>query len=412
MRVSTRRVIFLAVLCSLLPAVGGRAEVKIEYIAHACFVITSPGGTRVVVDPYNTNRWLGYSFPDDLEADAVLITHPHYDHDAGYYFPPEVPVFRNPGRYQVGDVRIRGVGGRHAEPYGKEFGQSNTLWVVEAGGLRIAHLGDTGPLSPASMRGLGPVDVLMIPVDSLDHILKKNEIELMRAALRPRITVPMHYRITGLTELPRSLGPIEPWLEGRRNVRRLGGNHLLLARKSLPETDQIMVFNPSPAVRRWNAALFQAWAKAGAARQLGNTAEDAKKAVEHLREATRLAPQVMVFWWGLGSALAAVGETEEAIRSLELWTGRSRARRLGIHHARPHSAGTVIRGRRKPRERRPPVPAGSQGQFPHRVARSSQGVLQENSFPQVGGPFSGGKEGIARGACQVSIRLAARAVLV
>ncbi|MCZ6904930.1 MAG: MBL fold metallo-hydrolase, partial [Acidobacteria bacterium] len=255
---STRRVIFFAVLCSLLLAVGGRAEVKIEYIAHACFVITSPGGTRVVVDPYNTNRWLGYSFPDDLEADAVLITHPHYDHDAGYYFPPEVPVFRNPGRYQVGDVRIRGVGGRHAEPYGKEFGQSNTLWVVEAGGLRIAHLGDTGPLSPASMRGLGPVDVLMIPVDSLDHILKKNEIEEMRAALRPRITVPMHYRITGLTELPRSLGPIEPWLEGRRNVRRLGGNQMLLARESLPETDQIMVFNPSPAVRRWNAALFQA----------------------------------------------------------------------------------------------------------------------------------------------------------
>ena len=318
MRVSTRRVIFFPVLCSLLLAVGGRAEVKIEYIAHACFVITSPGGTRVVVDPYNTNRWLGYSFPDDLEADAVLITHPHYDHDAGYYFPPEVPVFRNPGRYQVGDVRIRGVGGRHAEPYGKEFGQSNTLWVVEAGGLRIAHLGDTGPLSPASLRGLSPVDVLMIPVDSLDHILKKNEIEEMRAALRPRITVPMHCRITGLTELPRSLGPIEPWLDGRRNVRRLGGNQVLLARESLPETDQIMVFNPSPAVRRWNAALFQAWAKAGAARQLGSTADDAKKAVEHLREATRLAPQVMVFWWGLGSALAAVGETEEAIRSLEM----------------------------------------------------------------------------------------------
>lgn len=317
---STRRVIFLAVLCSLLVAVGGRAEVKIEYIAHACFVITSPGGTRVVVDPYNTNRWLGYSFPDGLEADAVLITHPHYDHDAGYYFPPDVPVFRTPGRYQVGDVRIEGVGGRHAEPYGKEFGQSNTLWVVETGGLRIAHLGDTGPLSPASVRGLGRVDVLMIPVDSLDHILKKNEIEEMRATLRPRVTVPMHYRITGLTELPKSLGPIEPWLEnsGRGNVRRLDGNQVVLARESLPETDQIMVFHPSPAVRPWNAALFQAWAKAGAARQLGSTPDDAQKAVELLREATRLAPQVMVFWWGLGGTLAAVGEREEAIHSLEL----------------------------------------------------------------------------------------------
>ncbi len=86
------------------------AQVQIEYVAHACFVIESPGGTRVVVDPYTSYRWLGYTFPESISADAVLVTHPHYDHDASYYF-PRAPVFRSPGSFVVDDVRIQGFTG-------------------------------------------------------------------------------------------------------------------------------------------------------------------------------------------------------------------------------------------------------------------------------------------------------------
>ncbi len=85
------------------------AEVGIEYIAHACFVIESPEGTRVVIDPYNTQRWLGYGFPQDIEANAVLVTHPHYDHDASYYWGDAVPVFREAGSFSIGDVGLQGV---------------------------------------------------------------------------------------------------------------------------------------------------------------------------------------------------------------------------------------------------------------------------------------------------------------
>src|SRR5439155_13367212 len=59
------------------------AAVTIEYIAHACFRVTSPSGKQLLIDPYASRVWIGYDFPPDIHADAILISHPHYDHDGG-----------------------------------------------------------------------------------------------------------------------------------------------------------------------------------------------------------------------------------------------------------------------------------------------------------------------------------------
>src|SRR6266567_3754720 len=131
--------------------------VTIEYIAHACFRVTSPSGKQVLIDPYASRVWLGYDFPSNVRADAVLISHPHYDHDGGEAmgrkvpWPPNTLVLRNPGTNQLADITIAGFAGKHADPWGKEFGQSNTIWLVEIAGLRIVHLGDNGPLSDATI---------------------------------------------------------------------------------------------------------------------------------------------------------------------------------------------------------------------------------------------------------------------
>ena len=93
--------------------IRAQGETRVEYIAHAAFIIESPGGTRIAVDPYNGNNWLGYSFPEGLEADAVLVSHPHFDHDATYYFSDLTPVFRTPGEYRLGDVVLRGIESEH-----------------------------------------------------------------------------------------------------------------------------------------------------------------------------------------------------------------------------------------------------------------------------------------------------------
>ena len=140
------------------------------------------------------------TFPEALATDAILITHPHYDHDGGEFigrrvpWTPEVRVLHDPGGYTVGDFHITGLRGKHADPWGKEFGQKNTIWRVEVSELRIAHLGDNGPLTESNVQELGRVDILMMPIDAREHILKHSEVQAIRRTAQPRVLIPMHYR--------------------------------------------------------------------------------------------------------------------------------------------------------------------------------------------------------------------------
>ena len=230
------------VLCSV-PAVSGQAEVDssnanrvlVEFIAHACFRITSPAGKQVLIDPYASRVWLGYDFPSNLAADAVLISHPHYDHDFGERGGRKLPwqspvvVLRGPGTNQIGDVTVVGLKGKHAEPYGHEFGQSNTVWKLTIAGLHIVHLGDNGPLTDELVKQLGRVDVLMIPIDDQSHLLKPEQIAQIRSQLSPRILIPMHYRYSDLEvdpKKPELLGGIDGWAKKQSGVRFAASNQL------------------------------------------------------------------------------------------------------------------------------------------------------------------------------------------
>ncbi|HEX9187034.1 MAG TPA: MBL fold metallo-hydrolase [Vicinamibacteria bacterium] len=343
---ATRALVLALLLASTVRT--GWAEVRLEYVAHSCFVVVSPGGARALVDPYNGTRWLGYSFPAPMAADVVLVSHPHYDHDASYYA-GDAPVLRRPGEYAFGDLRIQGVEGHHASPWGDEFGRTNTLWLVEAGGVRIAHLGDTGPLGPAALRALGRVDVLILPVDDLEHILKGAEVAAIREVLRPAITVPVHYRLAGLTSLPKDLGPVDAWLAGQRNVVRLPGHEARLDRARMPAEPQVLVFTPSPAVKPWPPALREAWEHRHRARAEAATPEGRALAIAELRQAVTLAPECMVFAVELGRLLSDAGRDDEALATLEKalagagsddreYTARARDLLAGVYVRRGESA--------------------------------------------------------------------------
>ena len=315
------RIIIVVAFLTVLASRPTLADVDIEYIGHASFVIESPGGVRIVIDPFNSNRWLGFRYPD-VEADVVLVTHPHYDHDASYYWSDSVPVFREPGEYQVGDVRLVGVEGKHAGPYGKDFEQKNTIWLVEAGGVRIAHLGDNGPLTAKNTRELGQVDVLMIPADGDDHILKPEEIAAAREALASPLVVPMHYRLEGFLDLPRSLGPIDPWLENQTGVVRLESNRTRLAPEREPGRE-VLVFQPSPELEVWSEGLRQGWAKLDEARtMMANHPTQISQAGMLVKQAAESA-ECIVFEFQWARVVAQSGDANEAIAVLEAALARA-----------------------------------------------------------------------------------------
>jgi L-ascorbate metabolism protein UlaG (beta-lactamase superfamily) len=252
-------VFLLSLVVARVSAQQNAQAVTIEYIAHASFRITAPSGEKLLVDPYGSRIWIGYDYPEGIEADAVLITHPHYDHDGGTSRDRPAPwrdtmtVLREPGKYQLSDIEIIGVAGKHADPYGKEFGQTNTIWLLNVAGLRIAHLGDNGPVSLEAASQIGEVDILMMPIDSEYHILQEAEIQAILQQLSPDILIPMHYRIAELEpddDSPDGLGGINGWLSSKQNVRRLFSHQTMISPQDLPGSPEILVFEHSPLVER------------------------------------------------------------------------------------------------------------------------------------------------------------------
>jgi len=327
---------------------GQPAAVRLEYIAHAAFVIESPGGTRIAIDPFNSNIWLGYSFPAGIEAHAVLVTHPHYDHDATYYFNDFTPVFRSPGEFRVGDVELRGIESEHSgRARFLDRGQTpfNTIWVVETGGLRIAHLGDNRLLNEADLEALGPVDVILINAAYFDAP-NLDMLTMLIETIKPDIMVPMHYRHHEISELPRGMRPIVDYMAAYEPLY-VDGNVAVLDPEDLAEWPGLVVLEPAPQIEPWPDDLYDAWIEANeGAGMLSDAENEADEAgaeeslwegLFHYETAMDLEPTVLRFGYGGGRALARLGRLDDAIETLDHalarapradWTDRARVHML------------------------------------------------------------------------------------
>ena len=157
----------------------------ITWLGHACFLIETAEGS-LVLDPYEPGSVPGLRLPA-LTADAVVCSHGHHDHcyEAGVRLTGAKPGFT-----------LRELPCFHDDRQGALRG-ANRITILEAEGLRLAHLGDLGhPLTPQQRAELGQLDVLLIPVGG-HYTIDAAEAAALTAALRPRLTIPMHYRGEG-----------------------------------------------------------------------------------------------------------------------------------------------------------------------------------------------------------------------
>ena len=185
---------------------------KITWYAHSCFLVETESGSAVL-DPYAPGSVPGLRLPP-LEADLVLCSHEHSDHNyrAGVKLSGK-----------AAELRVEKIQTFHDEKQGALRGP-NTIHVLEAEGLRVAHLGDLGHrLSEAQIAALGRVDILLIPVGGHFTIGPDVAAELAEQ-LQPAITVPMHYR--GASFGYAVIGPVEDFLCRRDKVLRLETNVL------------------------------------------------------------------------------------------------------------------------------------------------------------------------------------------
>jgi L-ascorbate metabolism protein UlaG (beta-lactamase superfamily) len=166
---------------------------KIKYLGHSSFLLTESTGTAIVCDPYDSS--IGYE-REKVRADAVTISHHHYDHDDLKGISGNPVVLDGEHAYSLPGVEINAIKSFHDECRGKKRGE-NIIFKFRMDGLDICHLGDLGESCTAELlEMLLPVNVLMIPVGgnyTIDSARAKEYVD----RLMPDVVIPMHYKSKG-----------------------------------------------------------------------------------------------------------------------------------------------------------------------------------------------------------------------
>jgi len=172
---------------------------QIIWRGQSCFEMLSSQGknnhVNIVIDPFDEAT--GLRVPK-MEADILLVTHDHHDHNNVKAVGGNPFLIQGPGEYEVKGAYVQGIDSFHDESQGKERGQ-NTIYTIEVEDLRICHLGDLGQkeLTPEQVEKIGEVDILMIPVGGVYTISAKEAVKIM-SQIEPNIVIPMHYQIPKL----------------------------------------------------------------------------------------------------------------------------------------------------------------------------------------------------------------------
>jgi L-ascorbate metabolism protein UlaG (beta-lactamase superfamily) len=197
---------------------------RVEWHGQSAFRL-SAGDTTVFVDPFGdvsglAARGIQFEYPPiaGVEAELVLVTHEHVDHNGVDAIGGEPTVLRSTaGRLESPIGEVVAVASEHDGAAGTERGP-NTIFVFELDGLRVCHFGDFGQseLRDEQARAIGDVDLLLVPVGAGPTIGAEGAAAIAER-LAPRWIVPMHYR----TPRVGFLEPADAFLDRMPHVHRL-----------------------------------------------------------------------------------------------------------------------------------------------------------------------------------------------
>ncbi len=226
---------------------------KIKWLGHACFMITSDKGTKIITDPYFTGGGLSYGEIKE-SADIVTVSHEHGDHNnvsavkgkpqivkdkTTWVLPAAVFETRSTsmGKEEIGGMRFNAIATYHDNTEGSQRGK-NTIFCFEVDGIRVCHLGDLGhQLSDTQVAELGTVDILLIPVGGYYTIDAKVAGQVCDR-LKPKVAIPMHYKNN---KCAYPIAGVDKFLKGKKGVSQLDASEVEFKQGELPASTQIIV---------------------------------------------------------------------------------------------------------------------------------------------------------------------------
>jgi L-ascorbate metabolism protein UlaG (beta-lactamase superfamily) len=209
---------------------------KIKWLGHSCFLLTSDAGFKLLMDPFKPESYLNYP-PVQVAPDIVTVSHEHFDHNYLDDIAGKPQVLRGSLDKQINGIHIKGSSVFHDEVQGKERG-INTVFCVSMDGVNVCHLGDLGHLlSAAEIRVIGKVDVLLVPIGGIFTIGIDLADKIMDG-IKPRIAIPMHYKTEKCEFLQWSC---DDFVKGKKNVRETGSGEIEVNLAEMPAVAEIVV---------------------------------------------------------------------------------------------------------------------------------------------------------------------------
>lgn len=213
---------------------------KVKWLGHACFLLTSEEGLRVITDPYTVGGGINYS-PIKEAADIVVISHGHADHNNISAVRGKPEVVKGSGIRTAKGVQFRGIATYHDASQGKQRG-TNTVFCFSLEGIRLCHLGDLGHLlSQVQINEIGAVDILFIPVGGF-YTIDAAEASRVYEQLKSKVVIPMHFKTPQCTY---PITGVDDFLRNKENVRKMDSSEIEFRLEELPTVTEIVVLKPA-----------------------------------------------------------------------------------------------------------------------------------------------------------------------
>jgi L-ascorbate metabolism protein UlaG (beta-lactamase superfamily) len=220
---------------------------RVEWYGQSAFHL-STAEKSVAIDPFAdmsamaASRGMQFDYPpiEGVEADLLLVTHEHGDHNGVEAIGGDPVILRSTaGTLESPLGEVTAIASEHDEQAGTARGP-NTIFVFELDGLRVCHFGDFGQsgLRPEQTAAIGEVDLLIVPVGG-GPTIGAEQASLVVERLSPRWVVPMHYRTPRINFLETA----DELLERSTHVERLAQS--AFETSELPATDGPLVVVPA-----------------------------------------------------------------------------------------------------------------------------------------------------------------------
>jgi len=211
---------------------------KIKWLGHASFLITSDSGVRIITDPYTPDESLRYDNINET-VDIVTVSHEHFDHNNVKAIKGNPVILKKSA--EVSGITFKAVSAFHDNDGGKKRGP-DLIFCFAVDGVKVCHLGDLGQIpDDKQVSEIGSVDILFIPAGGY-FTIEPDVAGQVVTKIKPKVIIPMHFQ-TEKTSLP--LADVNKFLKGQPNVKRLDTSEIEFKLETLPKTAEIIVLRPS-----------------------------------------------------------------------------------------------------------------------------------------------------------------------